>query len=142
MLATAFSIFNATKHLPKRNGFTPWHESQKIWPQVLLIVIAGISLFFSVFVLVAYSRGGHHRAEKVAAYYTVFAVAFFIFSIIMWLVGAAIFNQSKSQGGGKDMWGWSCVDNKRKHLFEDDVAYDLLCRLQVSRIDRPTKACL
>jgi FtsZ-interacting cell division protein ZipA len=28
------------------------------------------------------------------------------------------------------MWGWSCVDNKRRHLFEDDIAYGLVCRLQ------------
>ena len=132
MLATAFSIFNATKHLPKRNNLPPWAPAQKIWPQVLLLVIACISLVFSVFVMIAYSRGGHHRAEKVAAYYTVFAVGFFIFSIIMWAVGAIVFNQSKSQGNGKDMWGWSCVENPRRHLFEDDVAYGLMCRLQVS----------
>ncbi|KAF2441110.1 hypothetical protein P171DRAFT_434793 [Karstenula rhodostoma CBS 690.94] len=130
MLATAFSIFNATKQLPMRNGLPPWAAGQKIWPQVLLLCIACVSLFFSIFVLIAYSRGGHHRAEKVAAYYTVFAVGFFIFSIIMWAVGAAVFNQSKAQGGNKDMWGWSCVDNKRRHLFEDDVSYALMCRLQ------------
>ncbi|KAL5406077.1 hypothetical protein PMIN06_006576 [Paraphaeosphaeria minitans] len=130
MIATTFSIFNATKHLPPRNGLPPWAENQKIWPQVLLLCIACISLFFSIIVIIAYTRGGHHRAEKVAAYYTVFAVGFFIFSIIMWAVGAAIFNQSKTQGGNKDMWGWSCVDNKRRHLFEDDVTYALMCRLQ------------
>lgn len=134
MLATAFSIFNATKHLPPRNNLPPWAVGQQIWPQILLLVIACISLVFSIGVMIAYSRGGHHRAEKVAAYYTIFAVAFFIFSIIMWAVGAAVFNQSKSQGNNKDMWGWSCVDNKRRHLFEDDVAYSLMCRLQVSTI--------
>jgi hypothetical protein len=84
----------------------------------------------SIVVIIAYWRGGHHRAEKVAAYYTVFAVAFFIFSIVMWAIGAAAFNQSKAQGNGKDMWGWSCVDNRRRHLFEDDIAYALVCRLQ------------
>jgi hypothetical protein len=86
----------------------------------------------SIVVMIAYFRGGHNRAEKVAAYYTVFAVGFFIFSIVMWAIGAAAFNQSKAQNNNKDMWGWSCVDNKRRHLFEDDVAYALVCRLQVS----------
>lgn len=132
MLATAFSIFNATRHLPPRNNLPAWAANTKIWPQVLLLTIACISLAMSIIVLIAYSRGGHHRAEKVAAYYTVFAVGFFVFSIIMWAVGAAVLNQSKSQGKGKDMWGWSCVDNKRRHLFEDDVSYALVCRLQVS----------
>ncbi|KAF2178545.1 hypothetical protein K469DRAFT_598969 [Zopfia rhizophila CBS 207.26] len=130
MLATAFAIFNATRHLPPRNNLPPWAANTKTWPQITLLVIACISLFMSIVVLAAYSRGGHRRAEKVAAYYTVFAVGFFIFSIIMWAVGAAILNQSKSQGHGKDMWGWSCVENKRRHLFENDVSYALVCRLQ------------
>ncbi|KAF2732277.1 hypothetical protein EJ04DRAFT_566171 [Polyplosphaeria fusca] len=130
MLATAFSIFNATRHLPPRNNLPPWAANTKTWPQITLLVIACISLGMSVVVLIAYGRGGHRRAEKVAAYYTIFAIGFFIFSIIMWAVGAAILNQSKSQGNGKDMWGWSCVDNKRRHLFENDVSYALMCRLQ------------
>lgn len=132
MVATAFSIFNATKTLAPRNGLPPWAENTKIWPQVLLLTIACISLVMSIVVIIAYWRGGHHRAEKVAAYYTVFAVAFFIFSIVMWGVGAAVFNQSKQQNNNKDMWGWSCVDNRRRHLFEDDISYALVCRLQVS----------
>lgn len=132
MLATVFAIFNATKHLAPRNNLPPWAKNQQSWPQITLLVIACVSLFMSIVVLIAYSRGGHRRAEKVAAYYTVFAVGFFIFSIVMWAIGAALFNQSKSNGNGKDMWGWSCVDNKRRHLFEDDVSYALACRLQVS----------
>jgi hypothetical protein len=130
MLATAFSIFNATRHLAPRNNLPAWANNTATWPQIVLLVIACVSLFMSVVVLIAYSRGGHRRAEKVAAYYTVFAVGFFIFSIVMWAVGAAVLNQSKAQGNGKDMWGWSCVDNKRRHLFEDDVSYALVCRLQ------------
>jgi hypothetical protein len=132
MLATVFAIFNATRHLAPRNNLPAWAANTQTWPQITLLVIACISLFMSIVVIIAYSRGGHRRAEKVAAYYTVFAVGFFIFSIIMWAIGAGILNQSKSQGKGKDMWGWSCVDNKRRHLFEDDVSYALVCRLQVS----------
>ena len=132
MLATVFAIFNATRRLAPRNGLPAWAANTQTWPQITLLVIACISLFMSIVVIIAYSRGGHRRAEKVAAYYTVFAVGFFIFSIIMWAIGAGILNQSKSQGKGKDMWGWSCVDNKRRHLFENDVSYALVCRLQVS----------
>jgi hypothetical protein len=130
MLATVFAIFNATKHLAPRNNLPPWAKKTDTWPQITLLVIACVSLFMSVVILIAYSRGGHKRAEKVAAYYTVFAVIFFIFSIVMWAVGAGILNQSKANGNSKDMWGWSCVDNKRRKLFEDDVAYGLACRLQ------------
>ena len=132
MLATSFSIFNATKSLPPRNNLPPWAQNTKTWPQITLLAIACLSLVMSVLVLAAYTRGGHKRAEKVAAYYTMFAVAFFIFSIVMWAIGAGILNVSKQNGKGKDIWGWSCVDNKRRKLFEQDVSYSLICRLQVS----------
>lgn len=135
MLATTFAIFNATKQLPPRNNLPPWAVGQKIWPQVTLIVIATVSLLMSIAIFYAYWRGGHRRAEKVAVYYTTFAIAFFIFSNVMWLIGAGILNQSKANGQGKDMWGWACKDNKRRTLFEEDVHYALVCRLQVSNID-------
>ncbi|KAI9700573.1 MAG: hypothetical protein M1820_006727 [Bogoriella megaspora] len=130
LLSSTFSIFNATRHLPSRSNFTAWAPNQKIWPQVTLLVIACISLAMAIAVFYGYWKGGHRRAEKVAVYYTVFAVVIFVFSIVMWGIGAAVLNQSKANGGGKDMWGWSCVDNKRKTLFQEEVDYDLICRLQ------------
>jgi hypothetical protein len=132
MLSATFSIFNATKTLPTRNGLPPWAQGGPIWPQVTLISIASISLLFSVLIFVAYFRHGHKRAEKVAVYYTSFAIAFFVFSIVMWAVGAAILHQSKQNNNGNDIWGWSCKDNRRKQLFDDDISYALVCRLQVS----------
>lgn len=131
MLATTFSIFNATKVLPKRNNLPPWAAGTSTWPQITLLVIACLSLFTCLVVFYGYYRGGHRRAEKVAVYYTTFAVIFFVFSIVMWGVGAAILSQSKSKGNGQDVWGWSCKDNRRKALFKNDVSYDLICRLQV-----------
>jgi predicted permease len=132
MLATTFSIFNATKALPLRNNLPPWAEGGKTWPQILLLCISCISLFMCIVIFWGYARGGHKRAEKVAVYYTTFAVLFFVFSIVMWGVGAAVLSQSKAQGNGQDIWGWSCKDNKRRSLFQNDVSYALICRLQVS----------
>ena len=86
----------------------------------------------SLGIIFAYFRGGHKKAEKAAVYYTVFAVAFFVFSVVMWSIGAAILNESRKNGKSQDMWGWSCKDGKRKTLFEQDVDYALICRLQVS----------
>lgn len=131
MLAAVFMIFNATRALPSRNGLPAWAPNSKTWPQITLLVIACISLAMCIIIFYGYWRGGHRRAEKVAVYYTTFAVGFFIFSIVMWGVGAAVLNQSKQNGDGKDIWGWSCKDNTRKALFQDDVSYDLACRLQV-----------
>lgn len=130
MLSTTFNIFNATKGLPARNNFPPWAQGQKIWPQVTVLVISCVSLFCSVIVIWAYWRGGHRRAEKAAVYYTAFAVAFFVFSIIMWGIGAGVLHGSRAHSNNKDLWGWSCVDNTRKQLFQNEVSYDLICRLQ------------
>ena len=130
MLSTVLTIFHATKNLPNRNNSSAWAPKQKIWPQIVVLSIACVSLLFSIIVMLAYCRGGHRRAEKVAVYYTMFAVGWFLFSIVMWLVGAGILHGSKSSGGGTDLWGWSCKDNKRRQLFQDDIHYALVCRLQ------------
>lgn len=49
----------------------------------------------------------------------------------MWAVGAALLNESKKNGDGQDMWGWSCKEGKRKELFKEEIDYALVCRLQV-----------
>ncbi|RMD40455.1 hypothetical protein DV735_g4665, partial [Chaetothyriales sp. CBS 134920] len=130
MLSTVLTIFHTTKNLPKRNNLPPWAPNTPLWPQIVVLSIACVSLFFAIVVIFAYCRGGHRRAEKVAVYYTMFAVGWFLLSIVMWLVGATLFQTSKTNGGGKDLWGWSCKDNERKALFEDQIHYDLMCRLQ------------
>jgi len=130
MLTSTFAIFRATKNLPPRNNLPPWAANQQTWPQILLLSIACVSLFASLIIFYAYWRGGHRKAEKKAVYYTIYSVVFFIFSIVMWIIGAVVIQQAKNTGNNKDMWGWSCVNNARSQLFQNDVAYDLICRLQ------------
>ena len=142
MLSTTFTIFNATKSLPSRSNLPAWAPNQKTWPQITLLSIACVSLAFCLGIFYAYWRGGHKRAEKAAIYYTVFSVAFFTFSIVMWAIGAAILNESKKNGNGKDMWGWSCKDGKRKDVFQQDVDYALICRLQVRILLIVTKSII
>ncbi len=138
MLSTTFTIFNTTKSLPSRSSLPAWAPHQKTWPQITLLTIACVSLFFTLLVFYGYWRGGHRRAEKAAVYYTAFSVAFFTFSIVMWAIGAAILNQSRKNGKGNDMWGWSCKDGKRKDVFAQDIDYALICRLQV-RLSSPAE---
>lgn len=130
MLSTTFSIFNATKSLPPRNNLPVWATGNKPWPQIVVLIISCISLAFAVIIMYLYWRGGHNRAQKTAVYYTLFSVGFFMFSTVMWLVGAGVLHGSKATGNGQDIWGWSCKDNKRRQLFESDVHYALVCRLQ------------
>lgn len=130
MLSTTFSIFNATKSLPPRNNLPAWATTTKTWPQIVVLVVSCISLTFAVVVMAAYWKGGHRRASKTAVYYTMFAIAYFIFSTVMWLIAAGILHLSKARGNGQDVWGWSCKDNRRRQLFSNDVHYALVCRLQ------------
>ncbi|ESZ98893.1 hypothetical protein SBOR_0751 [Sclerotinia borealis F-4128] len=130
MIATTFSIFNATKSLPSRNNLPAWADGTKTWPQKVVLSVSCVSLALCLVVFWNYFRGGHKRAEKVAVYYTLFAVAYFIFSTVMWALAAGILQGARNQGSNKDIWGWSCVDNKRHELFEEKVNYALVCRMQ------------
>ncbi|PSK43638.1 hypothetical protein B9Z65_7152 [Elsinoe australis] len=134
MLTTVLTIFNATKAIPPRyvgsQQMRPWASNQMQWPQITILVIACISLFISLLIFWQYFRGGHARVEKAAIYYTVFAVGVFVFSIVMWIVGAVVLQTSKNNNNGQDMWGWSCNNNLRSQVFGDEVDYALACRLQ------------
>lgn len=132
LLAVTLTVFNATKVLPTRNSLPAWAEGTNPWAQYMLLGMSCVSLFACVLVFWGYWKGGHRRAEKTAIYYTVFSICFFFFSLIMWVVGAAIYEHSKSSGNSKDMWGWSCAQNTREQIYHDVVDYALLCRLQVS----------
>lgn len=130
MMSSAFAIFNSTKALPNQSGKPSWAEGTATWPQKLVLAMACVSLFACVLVFLAYCRGGHRKAEKVSTYYTMFAIGWFILSMILWAVTAALFQHTRSNTGNKDMWGWSCVDNTRADIYSDKIDYALVCRLQ------------
>lgn len=131
LVAQSLVIFNATKNLAARNSMFPWAPNTPVWPQILVLTVASLSVALALGVFWGYARGGHKRAEKVGVYYTLFAVFIFTVSIVVWVVAAATFQNSKSSGDGKDLWGWACKDGERAELFKHDVPYGLVCRLQV-----------
>jgi len=130
MLSATFTIFDATKALPPRNNLPAWAVGTKTWPQDVVLATSCVSLALSLIVFYAYWRGGHQRAEKAAVYYTLFAIGFFIFDMVMWGIACGVLQGAKANNNNKDIWGWSCVDNKRSQLFSGDVDYALVCRLQ------------
>lgn len=136
MLTSTFSIFNATKTLTAKNGLPAWAEGTNIVPQILTLASACLSLFICLLIFFGYLRGGHKRAEKVGVYYTLFAVGWFIFSMAIWLASIIILQHAKNSSDNKDLWGWSCNNNLRHQLFQNDVDYALVCRLQVSSQSR------
>ncbi|PYH43437.1 uncharacterized protein BP01DRAFT_384629 [Aspergillus saccharolyticus JOP 1030-1] len=130
ILGTTLTVFHATKSIPERNTFPPWETGTNPWPQYLLLGVSCLSLLACLAVFWGYWKGGHKRAEKFAFYYSSITVGVFVFDLVMWIVAAAIFQHSKSSGNNKDLWGWSCVHNEREQLFQDQIDYALLCRLQ------------
>ncbi|GKT98619.1 hypothetical protein FLAG1_00603 [Fusarium langsethiae] len=130
MLSASFSIFNATRALPEQSKMPSWAKNTNSWPQKLVLAMACVSLLACIIVFIAYCRGGHRRAEKVGTYYTMFAIGWFILSLVLWVVTAILFQNSRNNSNNKDMWGWSCVNNHRSDVFSDKVDYALVCRLQ------------
>ncbi|KAI0864162.1 hypothetical protein F4860DRAFT_432094 [Xylaria cubensis] len=130
LLAVSFNIFRTTNHLAAQSGLPAWAENTKLWPQVLVLSVSGVNLFLCILIFFGYLRGGHHRAEKVGVYYTLFAVGWFIASSVLWAAAAGILQFSRDNSNNKDMWGWACVDNKRSEVFSQKVDYALVCRLQ------------
>ncbi|KAI1323342.1 hypothetical protein F5Y16DRAFT_347405 [Xylariaceae sp. FL0255] len=130
LIGTTFTIFIATKELPSQNALPPWAQGTSLWPEIVVLSVAGLNLLLCIGVFIGYLRGGHHRAEKVGVYYTLFAVGWFILSTILWLVAAGVLQFTKNNSKNKDLWGWSCVQNERSTLFSKKIDYALVCRLQ------------
>ncbi|OAX77593.1 hypothetical protein ACJ72_08107 [Emergomyces africanus] len=83
LVASSFAVFNATRSLAQKNSFSAWAPNTPLWPQILILSIAAVSLVSCIAVFYGYVRGGHKRAEKVAVYYTVFSVMFFIVTLVI-----------------------------------------------------------
>lgn len=132
MLSSSFAIFHATKSLPAQNGLPAWATGTSTWPQILVLAVSCTNLLICILIFIGYCRGGHHRAEKVGVYYTLFAVGWFIVSVILWAAAAGVLQFTRNNSDNKDLWGWACVQNHRSDLFSQKVDYELVCRLQVS----------
>lgn len=130
LIAVSFSVFRATNHLAAQSGLPAWAEGTKLWPQVVVLSVSGVNLLLCILIFIGYLRGGHHRAEKVGVYYTLFAVGWFIASSILWAAAAGILQFTRNNSNNQDIWGWSCVENKRAEVFSEKVDYALVCRLQ------------
>lgn len=136
MLTSTFSIFNATKNLTAKNGLPAWAPNTNIVPQCLTLGASCLSLLICILVFIGYIRGGHKRAEKVGVYYTLFAVGWFTVSMGIWVASIIILQHAKATSNQKDMWGWACNNNVRHQLFQNNVDYALVCRLQVRTTNR------
>jgi hypothetical protein len=127
MTSTALHIFFATQHLPAENNLPAWATGTQTWPQYVVLATSCVSLGLCVMVFYLYWRHGHRGAEKMTVYHTIFAAGVFLFGVVMWGIAAGILQASKNQ----DIWGWSCVDSKRREVFSEKIDYALVCKLEV-----------
>ena len=134
MLSTSLTIFRATKALPTRfvgtKPLTPWAKDQKIWPQLVVLVISCLSLAIAIVALWRYRRGPNRRARRADWTYNFFAMGSWLFSLAMWLLGASVLQHARNSSGNQDFWGWSCLQNTRSKIYSDQIKYSLVCRLQ------------
>lgn len=124
------SIKFKTTESKQRGGRGPWHKDSKVWPTLMLLAGAGITLVLSVFLLLAYccSYERAHRSWKLTIVrYTV--------HVGVWLVISVLYRYEKSlHNVDNDLWGWSCspAAQKLQAQFEGVVNFKLMCEIQVS----------
>ncbi|KAI6365118.1 hypothetical protein MCOR25_005511 [Pyricularia grisea] len=130
MISTTFTVFNATKTLPRQNGLSAWSATTNPWPQILILSVSCVSVLVCVWTFWSYCRGGHQKAEKTGIYHNILALGGFGLGMALWVTSAVSFQHQRNSSNNQDLWGWSCVQNGRSELFKESVDYALLCRLQ------------
>ncbi|TLD13115.1 uncharacterized protein PgNI_02688 [Pyricularia grisea] len=130
MISTIFTIFNATKTLPRQNGLFAWFAIINPWPQILILFVSCVSVLVCVWTFWSYCRGGHQKAEKTGIYHNILAFGGFGLGMAFWVTSAVSFQHQRNSSNNQDLWGWSCVQNGRSELFKESVDYALFCRLQ------------
>ena len=122
--------FTTTKDT-MRDGRNPWPlHGTKLWPAIMLLVAAGLTLVASVALLVSYCC----CRERVRLSWK-FTVAKYAVHIAAWIVVAVLYRYEKSlNGNDNDLWGWSCSAkaDEIQAAFNGVVNFHQLCELQVS----------
>lgn len=129
--ATAFHIFLRTKDKPPIQGFAPWPEHTILWPPILVLTVATLSMITSTAIMAAYFFGGHKKAERIAITSTIVTALAWVAGICIWATSGGAMQSAKSRSRGMDFWGWACSkNNQRYEIWNDWVDYDLVCELQ------------
>ncbi|KAI9714641.1 MAG: hypothetical protein M1812_006306 [Candelaria pacifica] len=111
---------------------TAWHADTKLWPTILCLCIASISLFLNLIIVLAYYRSVK-TANKANTISTVFTGGVVGFHIVYWGVAAALYKYAKDTDGvSNDLWGWSCSNAARtiQNEFRAEVDFDRICAVQ------------
>jgi cytochrome c biogenesis protein CcdA len=124
IMAFTISVFLATR-LDRVQERNVWPAEAKVWPTVMLLVAALLTLLVELAVLAAYCCG-FARAQNSWKLVAVSHAAHFS----MWLVVAFLYRYEKRLD---DVWGWSCSDvaEQLQRDLNGSLNFGRLCALQV-----------
>lgn len=107
-----------------RDGRTAWPQQTKLWPVLLLLVCAALTLLLAAGTLGYYccAYGKAKRSWKLT-------LVRYVIHIGAWLVVSALYRYEK---GATDLWGWSCSAKAvgLQAQFDGVVDFSSLCSTQ------------
>ena len=128
-------VFVSIKYYDSRNetrgGRTAWPKHPKLWPTLMLLVGAGITLIVSIITLISYCC--FLKKAKRSWKFTVLKYAIHLGA---WAIITILYRYEKDvHGSDNDLWGWTCSEEAAaiQAEFNDVVGFGSLCNLQVSR---------
>ncbi|KAL8765190.1 MAG: hypothetical protein Q9209_007651 [Squamulea sp. 1 TL-2023] len=126
-------IYVNVKYYTTRNHFieerTPWPKNgTKVWPSIMLLAAAGITLCTSTIILFNYCCNFRKLQQSWKATMLLYGV-----HIASWVAISVVYRVEKGlHGNNDDLWGWSCSTqaNNIQKLFDGVVDFRSLCSAQ------------
>ncbi|KAL8779028.1 MAG: hypothetical protein Q9213_007143 [Squamulea squamosa] len=126
-------IYVNVKHYTTRNHFiegrTPWPKhGTKVWPSIMLLAAAGVSLCTSTVILFNYCCNFRRLKQSWKSTMSLYGV-----HIASWIAISVVYRVEKGlHGNNDDLWGWSCSiqANNIQKLFDGVVNFRSLCGAQ------------
>ena len=130
MMIYTFARFVATRTDIKA-GRRAWPKDSKVWPTIMLLVGAVITLVISIVTLLAYCWC-FNRVERSWT----FLISRLAVQVAVWFVITFLYRYEKSRNNvNDDLWGWSCVNQSTatQRAFMGSLNFGGLCDIQVRR---------
>ena len=124
MLNLNISYYRSKNKKVGTNSF--WPENAKVWPSIMVLVAALVTLFAAISTMIAYCV----NFRKAGASWKV-TIAKYVLSIAGWIVVSSIYKKEK---GDNDLWGWSCSGKAEAVQKASNGKVDISrhCNIQVS----------
>jgi len=127
-MAFALAKFLLTKNMIINGHQHPWAQHTTIWPTLMLLAIAAITLFMNFIVICAYICGVG-IANKASSFMGYVGYILSAAHIIAWAVATGLFKMANT---GNDLWGYSCSDKADaiQMAVQNEMNFGTLCTVQ------------